>query len=97
MKYLLIAFIHMLPGKEAEVIAAMQQLAEAARKEPGCGRFDVYLDQKKPLTLVVLEDYRDEAAFQVHVQASYTRDILARIASKMEGGKPEVVLLKPMP
>jgi quinol monooxygenase YgiN len=97
MKYLLIAFIHMLPGKEADVITAMQQLAEAARKEPGCGRFDVYLDEKNPLILVVLEDYRDEAAFRVHVQASYTKEILVRIAGKMQGGKPEVVILKPAP
>jgi quinol monooxygenase YgiN len=97
MKYLLIAFMHMIPGKETDVIAAMQQLAEAARKEPGCGRFDVYLDQKNPLTLVVLEDYRDEAAFQLHVQASYTKDILARVASKIRGGKPEVVFLNPLP
>ncbi len=96
MKYLLIAFIHMLPGKEADVIAAIHQLAEAARKEPGCGRFDFYLDEKNPLTLVILEDYRDEAAFQLHVKATYTKEILAGVASKIEGGKPEVVFLKPV-
>ena len=87
----------MIPGKEADVIAAVHQLAEAARKEPGCGRFDYYLDQKDPLTIVILEDYRDEAAFQVHVQMPYTKNILAGVADKIKGGKPEVIFLKPLP
>jgi (4S)-4-hydroxy-5-phosphonooxypentane-2,3-dione isomerase len=41
------------------------------RDEPGCLRFDVLIDAENPNTIYLYEIYRDEAAFQEHLQAPH--------------------------
>jgi quinol monooxygenase YgiN len=96
MKYELIAFIRPLAASEPEVLQALFLLGENSRQEPGCERWELFRDRKDPSTLVAMEVYRDEAAFQEHAQAPYTRDSLARVNAGSEGGSLEIVVLGPV-
>ena len=76
----LVAEFTALPGNEAEVEALLAELTEAVRAEPGCLVFDSYVETEPPvvaelatgdmpegLRFVVVESYRDAAAFAEHL------------------------------
>lgn len=58
--------IHVVPGKEAEFIAASRRNADATRKEPGCVRFDFHRAHDDPSRFLLYEVYRSEAGFADH-------------------------------
>ena len=63
----LIASIPSRPGLGAQVLALLQDYAVHVNADPGCERFEVYADRDDPDTLVVIERYRDDAAFADHL------------------------------
>src|ERR1700743_1426190 len=67
MKYCLIATLRILPGKEAEVYAALRLAIEGTAKESGNERYDMYFEKDNPSTIIVYEIFRDEASYKAHV------------------------------
>ena len=48
--------------------ALMEDASGSVNNEPGCLRFDVLEDSEEPNRIYLMEEYRDEAAFQAHTQ-----------------------------
>jgi autoinducer 2-degrading protein len=70
--YVIIAPVQMKEGHKEEFVEALVDDARGAvNDEPGCLRFDVIQDSSDPNRLWVYEVYRDEAAFQAHLQAPH--------------------------
>jgi quinol monooxygenase YgiN len=49
-----------------KVLAAVRQLAEASRKEPGCITYIPHETAGDPTRIMIYEQYRDEAALEAH-------------------------------
>ena len=70
--YALFATIHIKPAHRDAFIASMLDDARGSMlDEPGCYRFDVLLDDKDRNTIYLYEVYRDQAAFDAHLQAPH--------------------------
>ena len=70
---LLIAEIHGLAGREAELAQVLGTLASEAQEEDGCLSFRVFAGEE-PGEFVLLSSWRDEAALRAHyATAPYRR------------------------
>jgi quinol monooxygenase YgiN len=49
-----------------EIADALRKLAEASRQEPGCVSYIPHCVQADPDTVLIYEQYRDEAAAEAH-------------------------------
>ncbi|GAA1800761.1 putative quinol monooxygenase [Agromyces neolithicus] len=89
----LVARFTALPGREEEVARLLLALAANVREEPGCLAFEAYRVGPAPsgsgataepvpagTGFVVLEAYRDEAAFAEHLAAEHGAEFNAALA-----------------
>ena len=67
--------INIKPGFKEQFMQSMLEDADGSvNNEPGCLRFDVLQDNDSPDRIYLMEEYADEAAFQVHTrQPHFTR------------------------
>ncbi len=75
------------PGAEGSVAPLVKELAEATRKQDGCISCDPYESAAVPGTFVTVEQWRDQAALDAHLNSPEVRDALARAGQLfIEGG-----------
>jgi quinol monooxygenase YgiN len=76
-------------GREEEAVALFRTLTELSRKEPGCLMYQVHRSQKDRTRFFIYEQYRDEAALDLHRNSphflEYVRNQLPKIAERREG------------
>ena len=70
----------------AEVRELLNAYAEHCLAMDGTERFEVYLDRDVTRNVVVIERYRDEAAFQLHLGDPANGVLNARLADLTDGG-----------
>jgi quinol monooxygenase YgiN len=54
-----------------EITDALRKLAEASRQEPGCVTYIPHGVQGDPDTVLIYEQYRDDAAAEAHRQSDH--------------------------
>jgi quinol monooxygenase YgiN len=59
------------PEDRAEIAEILRRLADASRKEPGCVTYIPHLHQDDPDTVLIYEQYRDDAAFLAHRESAH--------------------------
>lgn len=64
-------------GTETRMREELGKLRAATRREPGCLRFDFYQSIEEDGAFVLIEDFADQAAFDLHMAARYTKDYFA--------------------
>lgn len=64
----LIATIDVSPGQHGEVLRMLQEYGEQVRAEPGNLRFEVYSSDAPGRSVVVLERYASQDAFDAHLR-----------------------------
>ena len=76
-------------GHEAEVATVFSKLTEESRKEPGCVMYQVHRHKTEPRRFFIYEQYKDDAALEVHRTAphflQYARKELHKVAERVEG------------
>ena len=76
-------------GHETEVATVFSKLTEESRKEPGCVMYQVHRHKTEPRRFFIYEQYRDDAALEVHRTAphflQYARKELPKVAERVEG------------
>ena len=78
------------PGVQDKVDALMADLtAEVMHNEPGCARFDYIVDVTDPNRRLVVENYRDRAAFEAHKNTKYLANFMPKLLDMLE--EPPVV------
>ena len=72
--YVILMPIQIKPRQKEEFVKAMiEDASESVKKEPGCLRFDIIQDGGDTNRIWLYEVYKDEAAFQAHLQTPHLR------------------------
>ena len=71
--------VDVVPTFKDQTIAAIKELAAAARKEKGNLRFDAVQQPSRPNHFFLIEGYRDRAAFDAHISTEATQAFRARL------------------
>jgi quinol monooxygenase YgiN len=71
MSFVLVVRVTAQEGNEDEVVAAMRELAEATRQEPGCELYIPTQDPKSPRSFLLYEQYVDKAALDAHTASEH--------------------------
>ncbi|MFE0405818.1 putative quinol monooxygenase [Streptomyces nigra] len=66
------------PGRMESVAAAFQDLCDATRQEEGALRFDAFRSAEHPDVVVLVEDWADQEAINLHMKQPYVAEFLAR-------------------
>ena len=82
-------------GSEARVAELVAGYAAEVRAESGCLAFDPFTREDDARRWVVIEAYRDEAAFQAHITSEHNRVFNAALAEHVEGGASSLFWLTP--
>ena len=77
MNFVLVVNIRIKPEHVDRWIQMALENAHAARKEPGCRRFDVLVDPKDRTRVLLYEIYDDEKAFEAHQATPHFKKYLA--------------------
>ncbi|MFG3254660.1 putative quinol monooxygenase [Streptomyces sp. NPDC048172] len=94
MTYVVVARYRTLPGKEDEVLALLDTMAEASRQEPDNLQYRVHRSTEDPRTVVLYEEYEAESGFDAHCATDHFRDlVLGRVVPLLE--HREVLRLTP--
>lgn len=59
------------PGDHDEIAGILRKLTEGSRQEPGCVSYVPHFVEGDPVTVVIYEQYADEAALDFHRNAQH--------------------------
>jgi len=75
-------------GREADMLAAFNRLAEGSRLEPGCRMYVVHQHRDNPRHFLVYEQYESDAALQAHRDSvhfqQYAATELPRLGTRVD-------------
>ncbi len=71
MSYIICATWLARAGSEESVLEALKKVAPLSRQEPGVLQYIVHRSQEEPRRFFLYEEYRDEAAFQSHLESDH--------------------------
>lgn len=63
-------------GQEDFVKQKLLTLLQPSRAEAGCLSYDMHLDRKDPAVFMFYEVWRDQAAFDFHMQTEHLQTVL---------------------
>ena len=72
MEIFIFARAHARPGREAEVERAIRDVLPETRNEAGCLGVNSYRSVKDPRLFYIHSCWRDEAAFNLHIELPHT-------------------------
>jgi autoinducer 2-degrading protein len=87
MAYVVLATWIAKPGEEEAVAAAIDQLIEPSRAEPGNLIYQAHRDPEDPRVFLLYEQYADEAAYRAHGESEHFkrlghRDAIPRLQER---------------
>jgi quinol monooxygenase YgiN len=88
-----IAKIPIKEGKVEEAIAAVKELMVQVAREEGTLLYTLNRDPSSPNTLVIMERYKDKAAFDAHTSTPHFKAFFAK-SKAFIGGKPEISVME---
>ena len=78
------------PADRDEIVTALSGLTEASRNEPGCVSYIPHFVEGDPCTVLIYEQYRDEAALEAHRNSShFHHHAIAGLYQKMRNRQVE--------
>jgi quinol monooxygenase YgiN len=80
-------------GKVEEAITAVKELMVQVAREEGTLMYTLNRDQSNPNTLVIMERYKDKAAFDVHASTPHFKAFFAK-SKAFIGGRPEISVME---
>ncbi|HWH26315.1 MAG TPA: putative quinol monooxygenase [Pseudolysinimonas sp.] len=83
------------PGAESRVADLVGELADRVRAEPGNLAFEPHTFESEPRHWFVYEVYRDEAAFQAHIDADYGAVFNSELTELIEERGSQLTWLTP--
>jgi quinol monooxygenase YgiN len=93
-KYIMLAQVPIKPEHLKEVKALAAATLRPTLEEPGCEAFFQTLKTDEPNTLVFFEVFTSKEAFDLHMEADYTKAFFAGIQDKASGKPVSTVLLQ---
>jgi quinol monooxygenase YgiN len=68
-----VSYLEVRPPSIGEAAALLRQYREASRTDRGHGRLEVLQQRDRPAHFAIVEEWRDQAAFDAHATAAHTR------------------------
>lgn len=68
-----------IPGQETALKAALMAMIEPTQREPGCLYYQLHESQEEPKCWVMIEHFKDQAAFDSHSQQPYLLALKAQL------------------
>jgi quinol monooxygenase YgiN len=75
--FVLVVRMNVKEGLEEEAAATARELAAATRTEPGCEAYVPCRDPENPRSILIYEQYRDQAAFEEHGASEHFQSLAA--------------------
>lgn len=72
------------PGVKEEYLQVMSELLTKTRQEDGCLAYDLFEDAKDPLTLSLIEEWRDDEALRLHNETEHFTRIVPKLREYRE-------------
>lgn len=88
-----VAYMEILPAFQKEMKEALAAMAAESNREPGCVQFVVNTRNDSHLSVVIYEEYKNDAAFEVHKTSAHARKFFEFVKGKIVNDKIDVVLL----
>ncbi len=82
----IVAPVRVKPGKTAEFEAIVVDLIKASRAEAGNVSYDLYRDLENGNILAFIENWRDRAAFDFHLDTPHFKKAAEQMAGCCEAG-----------
>ena len=77
MSFVLVVQMRVKEGEEEHAHATLRELADATRQEPGCELYIPCIGRDDPRSIVIYEQYRDEAALEEHSTSGHFQRLAA--------------------
>ncbi len=68
-----LVYMHSKPGKEEELLKALQVCVENSRKEAGCFQYEIVQSVTESRQITLIERFKDHEAFEHHGNQSYIK------------------------
>ena len=85
MKVDVVAHIQAKPGQEAAVRALLEGFIAPTRGEPGCLRYDLFVDADDPAKFTFIEEWASREALNVHGQSAHITAGRAKMPDLLAG------------
>ena len=79
----IVAIATAVPGQEATLRSAQEQLVAETIKEPGCLRYELHQSREDSRVLVFVETWASEAQWRAHMDGAAIKRFHASAASKL--------------
>ena len=79
------------PDKRDALVARLERMQSASRKEDGCIRYGFFAAVEDPLTFVAVEEWADRPALDRHFEQPHLQEFAARLRDLVSGA-PEVAI-----
>jgi quinol monooxygenase YgiN len=84
-KKMIVAKLSVKPEKVKDFIAAATDIIEKSNKENGCSFYQLYQDPYDSSRFIFVEEYKNQAAVDVHFSAEYFKAFSPKIAGFVTG------------
>ena len=78
-KRTIVARVEVLPGKEEAFKKVAEGVIEGTRKEAGNCSYNLYQNTSDPTMFLFYEEYKDDAAIDIHASSPYFKAFVAGI------------------
>jgi quinol monooxygenase YgiN len=83
------------PERLTDTLHAFEELATQTRTEDGAVIFDVHTVEERPSTVVLIEEWIDQRAIDLHMKEPYTAQFLDRVDGAFRSAQ-QVLRLTPL-
>ncbi|WP_304452165.1 putative quinol monooxygenase [Nocardiopsis sp. YSL2] len=81
----IVVVFDVVPERFDMAVDAFGELARRTSEEPGALRFDAYVSAEKANTVVLVEEWADQNAIDLHMKEDCVRDFLAKVDGAFRG------------
>jgi quinol monooxygenase YgiN len=83
------------PGREADLEAALREVAAPTRAQKGCLQFELYRPPQDPGTIVAFEHWASSEDHQQHLQGDHLKRLMARFDGIL-ASPPDIMIMNPL-
>uniref|UniRef100_A0AAU2JRG5 Antibiotic biosynthesis monooxygenase n=1 Tax=Streptomyces sp. NBC_00049 TaxID=2903617 RepID=A0AAU2JRG5_9ACTN len=83
------------PDRLDASLTAFRELATHTRTEKGALRFDAFVAEEHADTVVLVEEWADQEAIDLHMKEPWTAEFLERVEGAF-AGSPQVYRIRPL-
>lgn len=77
------------PERRDELVALLEEVQAASRRDDGCLNYGYYTEITEPLSFIAVEEWRDMDALEAHLRQPHVGKLIAGLP-ELGAGAPEI-------